>query len=82
MSRYTIELDCPPGGIRPGDLISDVIKGTGLPTSDPVSKVFGNWTWVYDGVEGIDNLWPRIKPLLQHRIESLYERGLIRYGSW
>lgn len=82
MSRFTIELDCPPGGIRPGDLIGDVIKGTGLPANEPVSKVFGNWTWVYDKVEGIDNLWPRIKPTLQHRIESLYERGLIRYGSW
>lgn len=26
----TIELDCPPGGIRPGDLIDGVIKDTGL----------------------------------------------------
>ncbi len=40
----TIELDCPPGALRPGDLIEDVIKGTGLPSKESCSRVFGNWT--------------------------------------
>ena len=39
----TIELDCAPGGIRPGDLIADVIADLGLPEQEPVSKSFGNW---------------------------------------
>jgi len=79
---FTIELDCPPGGILPGDLIADVIEGTGLPERDPVSKVFGQWTWEYGDVEGIAALWPNIKPKLKERIEKLYHRGVIRFGSW
>jgi len=82
MSRFTIELDCPPGSIRPGDLIGDVIAGTGLPERNPVSKVFGNWTWVYDDVPNVEALWPTIKETLKERIEKLYTRGVIRYGSW
>lgn len=79
---FTIELDCPPGGIRPGDLIADVIQGTGLPEREPVSKVFGQWTWEYGDVEGISALWPNAQKLTKPRIEALYNRGVIRYGSW
>jgi len=37
----TIELDCPPGQPRPGDLIDGVIEGTGLPKKEAKSKFFG-----------------------------------------
>lgn len=79
---FTIELDCAPGGLRPGDLIGNVIHGTGLPDSNPVSKCFGNWMWDYSKVEGISELWPKIQPMLKKRIEDLYVSGRIRYGSW
>lgn len=42
-----IELDCGPGSPRPGDLLPEVLEGTGLPVREPVSTFFGNWTWVY-----------------------------------
>lgn len=47
----TIELDCEPGSLRPGDLIDQVIKDTELSQRDPVSKSFGNWTWDYNDID-------------------------------
>lgn len=79
---YTIELDCPPGATRPGHLIEDVIAGTGLPSRDPVSRLFGEWTWNYTDVPDIADLWPKIQPTLKERITKLYGRGVIRFGSW
>ncbi len=78
--QRTIELDCPPGGIRPGDLIADVIAGTGLLPREPVAKVFGNWKWDYNDIPAEE--WKKIQPLLKERISVLYNNGTIRYGSW
>ena len=76
----TIELDCPPGSPRPGDLIGGVIAGTGLPESEPVSTFFGNWTYAYDIPR---DKWEReIQPVIKPRIQALYNSGVIRYGSW
>lgn len=80
MTKKTIELDCPPGGIRPGDLIGGVIEGTGLELRDDSSRSFGNWTWHYDDVD--DETWEAAKPILKERITKLYNEGRIRYGSW
>jgi hypothetical protein len=79
---FTIELDCPPGHVRPGDLIGGVVAGTGLPQREPVSKVFGQWTWDYSDVPGVETTWPEIEPVLKERISALYDSGAIRYGSW
>lgn len=76
----TIELDCAPGGLRPGDLIAAVIDGTGLPAREPVLKFFGEWTWDYGDVA--PDVWAAAKPVLQERITKLYHGGMIRYGSW
>lgn len=76
----TIDLDCAPGSPRPGDLIGDVIAGTGLPLRDTVSRLFGNWTWDYSDVSPA--VWEEAKPLLKERITKLFESGAIRYGSW
>lgn len=76
----TIELDCPPGGIRPGDLIKGVIAGTGLPHRDDVSRLFGNWVWDYSDIPA--DRWKQAQPILKERITALYTSGTIRYGSW
>jgi hypothetical protein len=76
----SIELDCPPGSPRPGDLIDGVIAGTGLPNKGPGSKFFGNWTWYYDIPR--DEWESRIQPIIEPRIKQLLENGSIRYGSW
>lgn len=76
----TIELDCAPGGLRPGDLINGVIEGTGLESREPVGKLFGNWTWDYSDVPA--ETWKQVQPVLKQRITALYNAGDIRYGSW
>jgi hypothetical protein len=76
----TIELDCAPGMTRPGDLIEGVLEGTGLPVKDPIAKFFGNWTWDFSEVPA--DQWEEIRKTTKPRIEALYHRGLIRYGSW
>ena len=76
----TIELDCAPGGIRPGDLIGGVIEGTGLPARERVGAFFGNWTWDYSDIPA--EKWAEIRPVLKARVEALYRSGVIRYGSW
>ena len=78
--NQTIQLDCAPGGMRPGDLIADVIKDTGLEAKDTCFKLFGCWAWDYSEVPADE--WAKIRVKLKHRIVRLYSRGLIRYGSW
>ncbi len=76
----TIELDCPPGDPRPGDLIEDIIKNTGLPLRESVSRSFGCWTWDYNDID--PEIWKKVNDTLKERIEKLYNNGVIRYGSW
>lgn len=76
-----IELDCPPGNVRPGDLIAGVIEGTGLSVKDSTSRCFGNWTWVYTD-DVTDEQWELIQKLIESKITALYKSGAIRYGSW
>jgi len=76
----TIEIDCPPGYPRPGDLIEDVIKGTGLPLRQDVSRIFGNWEWDYNDINS--EVWVKAKPILEERLTKLYDNGVCRYCSW
>lgn len=75
-----IELDCPPGWPRPGDLIEGVLEGTGLEVKEPGAKFFGNWAWFYEEVPA--ERWAEIQKIVKPRIEELYHRGMIRWGSW
>ena len=76
----TIDLDCAPGGIRPGDLINDVLADTGLTAGEPVATFFGNWTWEFDVPR--EEWETRIQPIIKPRIVALYQEGTIRYGTW
>lgn len=80
----TIELDCPPGDPRPSRLIMSVVMGTAIePLTDPecpVSTFFGNWTWQYPEVS--DETWKEVQKVTRPRIVELYNKGVIRYGSW
>jgi hypothetical protein len=76
----TIELDCPPGPVRPGDYIGNVLRGTGLEIPETSLRFFGCWTWEFDVP---DDVWERdIQPVIGPRIETLFHQGAIRYGSW
>jgi hypothetical protein len=67
----TIDLDCPPGGIRPGNLIKGVLEGLDIePITYDVTPFFGNAEYAF-----------RV-PTIKERITALYNSGVIRYGSW
>ena len=76
----TIDLDCPPGSPRPGDLIVEVIIGTGLVKKKPSSTFFGNWTWDYSDISPSE--WEKAKPVIKERLTVLYNTGVVRYASW
>ena len=79
----SIELDCPPGGIRPWHLIEGVVEGTGLKLTkadlEP-GAMFGHREWLFDVPR--DKWVAEIQPVIKPRIEALYRDGVIRYGSW
>jgi hypothetical protein len=78
--EQTIEIDCQPGYPRPGDLIEDVIKGTGLPVRETTSRLFGCWTWDYNDIPKSE--WNKAKPILKERLTKLYDNHVVRYCSW
>jgi hypothetical protein len=72
-----IELDCPPGDPRPGDLIVGALVGTGLDVRPDVQRFFGCWRWDYSDVPA--ETWDRIRPILGCNIKALYDQELTRY---
>lgn len=80
----SIELDCPPGGIRPNDLIEGVLEGSGLTVADfDTSKpFFGEQVWTLKDDESKAELFKTAKPMFKERITALYNEGYIRYGTW
>lgn len=83
-SMFSIQLDCAPGYIRPLDLFPDVIRGTGLTMADfkPPATFFGQWTWLLKRCDENDERFLAAKLLFEERITELFNKGLIRYGSW
>lgn len=81
METWTIDLDCAPGITRPGDLLPGVLMGLNIKkdSEDTVSRFFGNWCWEFKTSK---DKYERIKPIIEERITSLYNSGIIRYGSW
>jgi hypothetical protein len=81
MALQSIDLDCAPGGVRPGDLIGFVVEGTGLELpAEPPRPIFGNATWYFEVTR--ERWEAEIQPVIKPRIVELYEQGAIRYGSW
>lgn len=84
MRQQTIELDCSPGGKRPNEFISDIVKELNIDHDKLEERVknrfFGNWEYDFSDVP--EDEWDLNKPKFKERIKSLYNRGCIRYGSW
>lgn len=83
MTRYSIELDCPPGNPRPGDLIHGVLKDTPFTEADfeTGKPFFGHQTWVLVN-HAKDAEYLAWQDIFKERITSLYNMSVIRYGSW
>jgi hypothetical protein len=82
-TRQTIELDCPPGGTRPWDLIEGVVKDTPLTLTEAdlaEGAMFGHREWVFTMPQ--EQWESQVQPVIKPRIQALYNAGVIRYGSW
>lgn len=82
---HSIELDCPPGGTRPWDLIDYVLEGTGLTTTENSDAnhpytFFGHATWLFP--DTTCEHWVEVQKIVKPKIEKLYHSGTIRYGTW
>lgn len=82
MSNIEVEIDCPPGCVRPDDILRDVLKGLSISFNDfkQTSTCFGNW--VFQLVEGKEDEFLKNQPILGRRLEKAYHDGRIRYASW
>ena len=76
----TIEIGCPPGYPRPGDLLPDVVEGTGLGVRESCSRLFGDWTFDYSDVP--KEIWDKANPIIEKRLRDLYNKGIARYVGW
>ncbi len=79
MAIKIIGIDCPPGEPRPGDLLPNVITGTGLKNKRPAVKWFGAWQWEYRISE---KKWKSIEPIIVSRLRDLYSEKVIRGAIW
>jgi|TARA_Y100000310_G_scaffold322110_1_gene380704 hypothetical protein len=79
MTEKIIALDCAPGLPRPSDLIQGVLKGTRIEVGEPVSRLFGQWTWEIS--EKDYDKFKTKRQIIWSRIEDLYFKGKIRYAE-
>lgn len=84
VEEQSIELDAPPGAIRPFELLTVVLRDTGFTSNDfdnPV-PLFGHCTFTLTNKAKSD-LFEKVRySVIKPRIEKLYQSGAIRYGSW
>lgn len=76
----TIEIECPPGPPRPGDLIKKIVEGSGLPLRKEVSRSFGLWTWDYSDLTPEE--WAKAEKIIAPKLKELYAKGIARYISF
>lgn len=79
---YSIDLDAPPGAVRPDALLEGVLRDTGLTPEDfkNTSRFFGNWEFVL--LPGKEELYEKVRADIKEKVCALYNSGAIRYGSW
>lgn len=75
-----IELDTPPFGPRPDELLPSALTGTGLAPVPASSTMFGCWRFDYGSVPTEE--WAAAQPRIAENVKALYAAGRIRYGSW
>lgn len=79
---HQLILDCPPGKIRPNDVLKIIIDGLDLIEEDfkVISKSFGAWTFE---ISPEKNLYyaSQLSKII-NRVKNAYSSGLIRYAEW
>ncbi len=79
---HQIVIDCPPGSIRPDDILKLVLNATELTSTDfkVTTKMFGEWTFVLD--ESKNSIYETHKDDIGTIMRKMNSEGYIRYGEW
>lgn len=78
-AKQEIHLECPPGDPRPGDLLAELLHGTGLPVREDIGRLFGIWMWDYRDIPR--DVWDAAVPVIERRMLRLFNAGIIRAGA-
>ena len=77
-----IKIDCPPGSIRPDEVLKMVLESTILTSDDFVisHRFFGVWTFVLK--TGMEKIYEDEKAVITQALKKCYSAGAIRFASW
>jgi hypothetical protein len=56
-----------------------LLRGTGIPMRDSVSRLFGIWEWDYNDIPR--EVWEAAVPIIMRRLRRHYRNGVIRAGQ-
>jgi hypothetical protein len=79
-----VNIDCPPGPPRPGELIIGLAPILGISESDippPSSVLFGEWTYKFVGIMDQADFDVKQNEIKDYLFD-LYDQGLARYVSF
>jgi hypothetical protein len=87
-----IEIDCPPGNLRPGDLFKSIIENLSKHENqkikdfskknlnkEPDTKLFGNWAW---NLEIQPEIHSEVQNVFKKLLTEYYNSGVVRYAGW
>ena len=86
-----IEIDCPPGNPRPGDLFKAIMESLSKNSNQEIkdfsqenlnsepTKNFGCWTW---DLEIKPEIHSEVQSVFKNRLMEYYQNGIVRYASW
>ena len=77
--EQVIELDAPPRGPRPDELLPLALEGTGLHEVQASAKTFGCWLFDYESTPADE--WKAAYAKIAENIKILHREGYIRYGA-
>ena len=86
-----IEIDCPPGNPRPGDLFKAIMESLSKHSDQKIkdfsqknlnsepTKNFGCWTW---DLEINPEIHSEVQSVFKNRLTEYHQNGIVRYASW
>jgi hypothetical protein len=81
--EYYITIDCPPGNIRPDNILTNVLVNTKLNSNNFTVKCksFGEWTFVLNYDCNSNNFIESLQHI-KISLTNCYKNGQIRYAEW
>ena len=59
-----------------GEVVKDIIAGTGFVVPEPEIRIFASWRFKFCDVA--PDVWERIRPVIYERIANLHDKGKVQ----